>query len=166
MIWHDNKKKKKPWLRSKNKSAVKRRNRIFSFAWPRKSIFFSFCHLVPLITTSIRHLQGEINNIQFHNLQLHWNSIFKQIIIHQIPLNLVSIFQTILIFLFPPSFIELTTTHMNSTICLLDDAFQRDIIITFTDGNIQTIRLISLNTFILFLFDWFRFRLSNHHARK
>jgi len=39
---------------------------------------------------------------------------------------------------------------MNSTMCLLDDAFQRDIIITFTDGNIQTIRLI-LSKYVYFI---------------
>jgi hypothetical protein len=86
--------------------------------------------------TSIRHLQGEINTIQFHHLQLHWNSIIKQVIINSIPSNLISIFQTILIFLFPPSL------TINSTICLFDDTFERSIHISLTDGKVKTTRLI------------------------
>ncbi|UJR25150.1 hypothetical protein I4U23_006509 [Adineta vaga] len=87
-------------------------------------------------TTFIRHLQGEIKGINIDNIVFHWNSILKKSTLYQIPLKLQSIFPTIIIFLYPPSFFFLTTkTNHSSPYCSIDDAFQRTIIILFTDGS-------------------------------
>ena len=96
-----------------------------------------FVSLVPLSTTVVRYLQGQINRIDLNDFQLSWNPISKRLILHSISSNVASIFQTIVPFLYPPSFVTLTT-HDNTSTCLIDHKFQREIIITFTDGKLQS----------------------------
>ncbi|CAM4846524.1 unnamed protein product [Rotaria magnacalcarata] len=102
---------------------------------------YSFCFsiLVPL-TTSIRHLHGELKRISIDNIELHSNSIFKRATLNKVQSNMVPLFQTLSVFLFPPSLITLTTPmamieNVSSSFCSIDDAYQRDMIISFADGS-------------------------------
>ncbi|CAF3856205.1 unnamed protein product, partial [Rotaria magnacalcarata] len=94
---------------------------------------------VPL-TTSIRHLHGELKRISIDNIELHSNSIFKRATLNKVQSNMVPLFQTLSVFLFPPSLITLTTPmamieNVSSSFCSIDDAYQRDMIISFADGS-------------------------------
>ncbi|CAF0852080.1 unnamed protein product [Adineta ricciae] len=87
-------------------------------------------------TTTIRHLQGEIKRINIDHIVLHWNSISKKSTFYQVPLILQSILQTNIFFLFPPSWFFLTTNTNNSfPYCSIDDAFHRQIKVSFADGS-------------------------------
>ena len=113
--------------------------------------------LVPL-STSIRYLRGELKQIKFNNIELHYSSTLKKITLNKFQSSLVSLFQTILIFLFPPSLIFLTSTNNNGTIsfsfCSMDMAFQRNITVSFVDGKLfqEKRRMHILHAFISFSF--------------
>ncbi|CAF0772843.1 unnamed protein product [Rotaria sordida] len=104
---------------------------------------------VPLIT-SIRHLQGELKQIHIDNIELYSNIILKKTTLNKVQSNLTSLFRTLFIFLFPPSLISLTTTeifgNISSSLCSIDDKFQRNMIISFIDGShIKIVERVSDN---------------------
>lgn len=74
------------------------------------------------------------------NIELHSSAIFKKATLNKVQSNIASLFQLLFIFLYPPSLISLTTTEIignrSTSFCTIDNGFQRDIVISFTDGKI------------------------------